>query len=89
MHEEDPDSIQAASVVAHGLLTSMSVISASIRTLRDHWDDLSPDVRSSLFERVVAHDGIVAEGLRDLARGVPDEALAGIETKIRRRRRDA
>jgi hypothetical protein len=66
-------------VVAHGLLTSMAVVSGGLVTLWEHWTDLSPAKRDHLFERVLAHTTFVVDGLRDLAQGLPDGALAELE----------
>lgn len=85
MEGEHRDPGQAASVVAHGLLTSMAVVAAGVRTMRDRGDELAPELRAHLFERILAHADMVADGLRDLARGVPDELLAALETDARRR----
>jgi len=63
-------------VIAHGLLTSMSVVSAGIVTVWEHWADLSPDKRDYLFERILAHSSFVAETLHDLTQGLPPAALA-------------
>lgn len=75
----------AAPVVAHGLLTSMAVISAGTMTLWEHWADLSPEKRDYLFERILAHASIVSDGLRDLARGLPEETRTELEAQRRRR----
>lgn len=66
---------ETASVVAHGLLTSMAVVSAGVMTVWEHWSDLSPERRDYLFQRILAHADIVNDGLRDLAQGLP-EAVA-------------
>jgi hypothetical protein len=73
------DSEETAAVVAHGLLTSMTVVSAGSRTLWEHWADLSPENRDALFERVLSHADIVSDGLRDLARGLPEDTLAEVD----------
>jgi len=67
------DSGDNVAVVAHGLLTSMTVVSAGARTLWEHWADLSPEKRDLFFERILAHAGVVTEGLRDLIQGLPEQ----------------
>ena len=82
VHREADD---GTAVVAHGLLTSMAVVSAGIVTLWEHWADLSPAKREALFERVLAHASIVADGLRDLARGLPEETVTEFDRLHRHR----
>jgi hypothetical protein len=72
-------------VVAHGLLVSMSVVSAGVLTVWEHWNDLSPAARDHLFQRIMAHTALVSEGLRDLSRGLPEGAVAELEAMTRRR----
>jgi len=74
---------ETAPVVAHGLLTSMAVVSAGAMTLWEHWADLSPEKRDYLFERILAHADIVNEGLRVLAQGLPEAAVIELETQRR------
>lgn len=85
MEGQDGEAAQAASVVAHGLLTSMSVVAAGVGTVRDRWDELAPEFRAHLFERILAHAAIVSDGLRDLARGMPDELLSDLERDAKQR----
>jgi hypothetical protein len=67
------DSGETVAVVSHGLLTSMTVVSAGARTLWEHWADLSPEKRDVLFERVLSHASVVTEGLRGLIQGLPEQ----------------
>jgi hypothetical protein len=78
---------ETTSVVAHGLLTSMAVVSAGILTVWEHWADLSPEKRDYLFQRILAHGDIVVEGLRDLTQGLPEAAVVELEVQQRRRHR--
>jgi hypothetical protein len=77
---------ETTSVVAHGLLTSMAVVSAGVMTIWEHWADLSPEKRDYLFQRILAHADLVNEGLRDLAQGMPEAAV--IELQEQQRHRD-
>ena len=61
----------------------MAVVSAGTMTLWEHWADLSPDKRDYLFERILAHASSVSDGLRDLARGLPEETQAELEAQRR------
>ena len=76
---------ETTSVVAHGLLTSMAVVSAGILTVWEHWADLSPEKRDYLFQRILAHSDIVIDGLRDLAQGLPEAAVAELQAQQRHR----
>ena len=76
---------QTSAVVAHGLLTSMAVVSGGLATVWEHWADLSPAKRDYLFQRILAHASIVSDGLRDLTRGLPEETLAEFDAIQRHR----
>ena len=86
-HVVTQNASETSSVVAHGLLTSMAVVSAGVMTVWEHWADLSPDKRDYLFQRILAHTDIIVEGLRDLAQGLPQGALAELEAQQRHRPR--
>jgi hypothetical protein len=76
---------ETAPVVAHGLLTSMAVVSAGAMTLWEHWADLSPEKRDYLFERILAHTTFVADTLKDLTRGLPEGMAAELDAMHQRR----
>jgi hypothetical protein len=62
-------------VMAHGLLTSMSVVTASLGLLRDAWDDFDVEERETLLfkaEQQALHVGAV---LTDLVRGLPADVI--------------
>ena len=84
-HAPTQEADSGAAVVAHGLLSSMAVVSAGIVTVWEHWADLSPAKRDYLFERILAHTNFVAEALRDLTHGLPEGAIAEFEAMQRRR----
>jgi hypothetical protein len=79
------DSTEA--VVAHGLLTSMAVVTAGLGTLWDHWNDLSPAKRDYLFQRVLTHVTFVSDALKDVTRGLPEEAQGALDALQRTRPR--
>ena len=81
------DTGETVAVVAHGLLTSMAVVSAGTMTLWDHWADLTPDKRDYLFERILAHSSLVTDGLRDLVQGLPEEVARELQVQQRHRLR--
>jgi len=86
MEEQQTDGLIA--VVAHGLLTSMSVVSAGIQTVRERWADLTPSERDELLERAHAHTAFVGEGLKAISKGLTEGAAAELEDQ-RPRRADA
>ncbi|MBV9412697.1 MAG: hypothetical protein JO148_13980 [Acidimicrobiia bacterium] len=63
----------------------MAVVTAGVTTIWDHWADLSPEKRDYFFSRILAHASLVSDGLRDVARGLPEETLAELEEQQRRR----
>jgi hypothetical protein len=86
-HASTQNAGDTASVVAHGLLTSMAVVTAGVMTVWEHWADLTPEKRAYLFQRILAHAEIVNEGLRDVAQGLPEAAVTELEAQRRGRRR--
>jgi hypothetical protein len=84
-HAPTQEEDDGSAVVAHGLLTSMAVVSAGIVTVWEHWADLSPTKRDYIFERILAHTTFVSEALRDLTQGLPEGVLAELEEMQRRR----
>ena len=75
----------AAALVAHGLLTSMSVVSSGVMTVWEHWADLPVEKRDYLFERILAHTAFVTETLRDLTQGLPAGVVTELEAMQQRR----
>jgi hypothetical protein len=69
---------ELTAVLAHGMLSSMSVLSMTFDLLRN--DELDPDLRSDLGDLVDAQIALVVDVLRDLARGLPAEALLLIQS---------
>jgi len=80
-----PELDSETAVIAHGLLTSMAVVSAGVVTVWEHWADLSPSRRDDVFERILAHATFVSDALGDLTRGLPDAAIAELEALQRLR----
>jgi hypothetical protein len=87
LHATGRTSDEGTAVMAHGLLSSMSVVSGGIMTVWDHWADLSPAGRDHLFERILAHATIVTEALKDLTHGLPEDVEAELDDLQRRRPR--
>ena len=69
----DDDALVA--VMAHGLLTSLTVVTGSIGLLREAWDDLDPVEREAVLAKAEEQALHVGAVLNDLVRGLPPEAL--------------
>ena len=66
-------------VMAHGLLTSMSVVTGSIGLLRDAWEDIDPAERDALLAKAEEQALHVGAVLTDLVRGLPAEVLSQLD----------
>ena len=66
-------------VVAHGLLTSMSVIQGANLMLRDDWDRLSEQRRIELIEMALVQAQHTIGVLQDLMRGVAPDVAAELD----------
>ena len=66
-------------VMAHGLLTSMSVVTGSIGLLKEAWDELDPAERQSLLAKAEEQALHVGAVLTDLVRGLPAEVLRHLD----------
>jgi hypothetical protein len=65
----------AAGVVAHGLLNTMTVIAGAAELLRTEWDNLSAPRRSELFSLIEVHASHASDALVSIVQGLPPEAL--------------
>lgn len=66
-------------VVAHGLLTSMSVIQGANLVLRQDWDRLAPNRRAELLDMALTQADHTIGVLQDLMRGVSPELAAELD----------
>ena len=66
-------------VMAHGLLTSMSVVTGSIGLLRDAWEDIDPAERDALLAKAEEQALHVGAVLTDLVRGLPAEVISQLD----------
>jgi hypothetical protein len=66
-------------VVAHGLLTSMSVIQGANLMLRQDWERLAPERREELLDMALMQAHHTVGVLQDLMRGVPPELTAELD----------
>jgi len=80
------DSDATLAVVAHGLLTSLSVIQGATLMLRDDWDRLSPERRTELLEMALVQAGHTIGVLQDLMRGVSPDLAAELDRMTSARR---
>jgi K+-sensing histidine kinase KdpD len=62
-------------VLAHGLLTAMSVVTGSIGLLREAWDEIDAEERDVLLAKAEEQALHVGAVLNDLVRGLPPEVL--------------
>lgn len=75
-----PEVDQTAAVVAHGLLNSMAVICGAATTLRESWDELDAKARDDLLVMIESQGDHVTAMLADLARGLPAEVIALLDS---------
>ena len=75
----DVDGDATLAVVAHGLLTSLSVIQGANLMLRDDWDRLEPDRRRELLDMALVQSGHTIGVLQDLMRGVAPDIAAELD----------
>ena len=73
----DDDALVA--VMAHGLLTSLTVVTGSIGLLREAWDDLDPAEREAVLAKAEEQALHVGAVLTDLVRGLPAEVIAQLD----------
>jgi hypothetical protein len=58
------------SVVAHGLLRSVTVVQGGVETLRLRWDVLDDEAREEIMQAVMDHAVLIGASLQDLVRGM-------------------
>lgn len=80
------DAEATLAVIAHGLLTSLSVIQGSILMLRDDADRLPPDKQAELLEMALIQSGHTIGVLQDLMRGVSPDLAAELDRLTSARR---
>jgi K+-sensing histidine kinase KdpD len=78
--KEQADIDRTAAVVAHGLLNSMAVICGAATTLRESWDALDRKARDDLLVMIESQGDHVTAMLSDLARGLPAEVVALLDS---------
>lgn len=66
-------------VMAHGLLSSMSVVTGSLGLLRDAWHELDEDERNNLLTKAEEQALHVGAILTDLVRGLPPEVIRQLD----------
>jgi K+-sensing histidine kinase KdpD len=65
--------------MAHGLLTSMSVVAGSLGLLREAWDDIDAEERDTLLAKAEEQALHVGAVLNDLVRGLPAEVIQHLD----------
>ncbi len=71
--------VELTSVEAHGMLNSLSVVRATVSTLRLHWGKIDDERCLSLLERAEEQLEFLSESLGDLVRGIPQETRAFLD----------
>lgn len=66
---------EAAGVIAHGLLNTMTVIAGAAELLRTEWENISTPRRAELFQLIELHTADAARALVGLVQGMSAEAL--------------
>lgn len=66
-------------VMAHGLLTAMSVVTGSIGLLREAWDEIPSEEREHMLARAEQQALHVGAVLTDLVRGLPPEVIEQLD----------
>jgi hypothetical protein len=74
-------------VIAHGLLTSMSVIQGANLMLRQDWDRLPPERRTELLDMALLQADHTIGVLQDLMRGVAPDVAAELDRLTSSRKR--
>src|SRR3954447_9022720 len=75
----DAGSDATLAVVAHGLLSSMSVVQGANLMLRDDWERLAPGRREELLDMAITQSQHTIGVLQDLMRGVPPDIAAELD----------
>jgi len=76
---------EAAGVVAHGLLNTMTVISAAAELLRTEWDAISPTRRAEMLSLIELHVAEASQSLVGIVQGLSPDALDLLDELSRRR----
>ena len=79
MAEEAASQVGLTSVEAHGLLNSLSVVRATVSTLRLHWGKIDDERSLWMLERAEEQLEFLTESLGDLVRGIPQETRAFLD----------
>jgi hypothetical protein len=79
------ESDATVAVLAHGLLTSISVVRGVLSTLEGAWDQLSVDERQYLLERGEAQAAHIAAVLTDLVRSLPQATVEFLDALAAKR----
>jgi hypothetical protein len=66
-------------VTAHGLASSCGVVVGGSETLREGWDDMSPDQRDEILGMVIDQARLVQQVLVDLTRGVAADVQVALD----------
>lgn len=72
-------------VIAHSLISSVSVVSSAIQSVLACGDELGADKREELLQMALTQAAYLADVLKDLARGLPAEVIDALDAIDNRR----
>ena len=81
--EVGPDPTTA--VIAHSLISSVSVVSSAIQSVLAYGDEFGADKREELLQMALTQAAYLADVLKDLARGLPAEVIDALDAIDNRR----
>lgn len=85
MFEERDDHDPTTAVIAHSLISSVAVVSSALQSLLAYGEDLSPEKRQELLRMALGQAEYLTEVLKDVARGLPTEAIDALDAISERR----
>lgn len=66
-------------VIAHALISSVSVVTSAVQSLLAFGDDLDAEKREELLRMALTQSEYIAEVLKDVARGLPGEVIDALD----------
>ena len=85
MFEASSDHDPTVAVIAHSLISSVAVVSSALQSLLAYGEDLGPDKRRELLQMALGQAEYLTEVLKDVARGLPTEAIDALDAISERR----
>jgi hypothetical protein len=85
MFADDTTPDTTTAVIAHSLVSSVAVVSGAIQSILAFGDRLGHDKRDELLRMALTQAEYMSEVLKDLARGLPPEVIAALDSISERR----